>query len=85
MAGEHAVIAGHVEAGRRNQGAEAGAGADLMECARRATLRPAASALWRLLTLAHEGKEERDDEAITDASGAALDLDERREVEDCEV
>ena len=24
VAGEHAVIAGHVEAGRRNQGAEAG-------------------------------------------------------------
>ncbi len=46
---------------------------------------PAASALRRLLTLAQEGEEERDGEAITNASGAALDLDERREVEDLEV
>jgi len=45
----------------------------------------ASSVLRRLLTLAHEGEEERDDQAITDASGAALDLDERREVEYLEV
>ena len=43
------------------------------------------SALRRLLALAQEGEQERHDEAIADASGVALDLDERREVDDFEV